>query len=187
MPDCTATTSYCSRATQTRGGCIGSAVLGLCSFFVSKSGNRESGVDASVASHSISVSASLDVTVASLGASHLPAASLFNPRRACAVRVTVLCLSVCLSATILALQATRRLMSDTNSFSATSARKITWRIFTIITGLPRPGLAHSAQRGRIKLLGGYISKSRAALHPLTITQLELAISELGLLPLVASE
>ena len=42
-------------------------------------------------------------------------------------RVTVLglcvCLSVCLSTTILALQATRRLMSDTNSFSATRARK----------------------------------------------------------------
>ena len=32
---------------------------------------------------------------------------------------------VCLSTTILALQATRRLMSDTNSFSATRASKIT--------------------------------------------------------------
>ena len=32
-------------------------------------------------------------------------------------------LSFCLSTTILALQATRRLMSDTNSFSATRARK----------------------------------------------------------------
>ena len=31
---------------------------------------------------------------------------------------------VCLSTTILALQATRRLMSNTNSFSATRARKI---------------------------------------------------------------
>ena len=31
------------------------------------------------------------------------------------------CLSVCLSTTILALQATRRLMSDTNSFGATRA------------------------------------------------------------------
>ena len=55
------------------------------------------------------------------------ACSFINPRRACAARVTVvvLCvrLSVCLpvSATILALQATRRLMSDTNSFSATRA------------------------------------------------------------------
>ena len=33
------------------------------------------------------------------------------------------CLSVCLSATILALQATRRLMSDINRFSATRAGK----------------------------------------------------------------
>ena len=35
------------------------------------------------------------------------------------------CLSVCVSTTILGLQATRRLMSDTNS--ATRARKLTWR------------------------------------------------------------
>ena len=52
---------------------------------------------------------------------------LINPRRTCAARVTVVvlcvCLSVCLSATILALQATRRLMSDTNRFSATRAGK----------------------------------------------------------------
>ena len=52
--------------------------------------------------------------------------TIFNPRRACAARVTVVgrlsvCLFVCLSTTILALQATRRLMSDTNSFSATRA------------------------------------------------------------------
>ena len=56
--------------------------------------------------------------------------TLINPRRACAARVTVVvcvsvclfvCLFVCLSTTILALQATRRLMSDTNSFSATRA------------------------------------------------------------------
>ena len=51
--------------------------------------------------------------------------SIVNPRRACAARVTVVglcvCLSVCLSTTILALQATRRLMSDTNSFGATRA------------------------------------------------------------------
>ena len=58
-----------------------------------------------------------------------PSAVLVNPRRACAVRVTVVglcvclsvCLFVCLSTTILTLQATRRLMSDTNSFSATRA------------------------------------------------------------------
>ena len=60
---------------------------------------------------------------------------VINPRRACAARVTIVvlcvCLSVslfvCLSASILALQATRRLMSDTSSFSATRAGKITWR------------------------------------------------------------
>ena len=50
--------------------------------------------------------------------------TIINPRRACAARVAVvvLCVSVCL--TILGLQATRRLMSDTNIFSATRARKI---------------------------------------------------------------
>ena len=106
-----------------------------------------------------------------------------NPRRACAARVTVVglcvCLSVCLSTTILALQAMRRLMSDTNSFSATRAWKIMWRfcwndgvreiwpICIISTGLPRPGLARSAHRGR----RDYVSKSSAALNPLTITQL----------------
>ena len=55
--------------------------------------------------------------------------SIINPRRACAARVTVVvlcvcvsvCLCVCVSGTILGLQATRRLMSDTNSFSATRA------------------------------------------------------------------
>ena len=56
---------------------------------------------------------------------------VINPRRACAVRVTVVvlcvCLSVCLSTTILTLQATRRLMNDTNSFSAIRARKRIWR------------------------------------------------------------
>ena len=40
------------------------------------------------------------------------------------VVVLSVCLSVCVFTTILALQATR---SDTNSFSATRARKITWR------------------------------------------------------------
>ena len=37
------------------------------------------------------------------------------------------------------------------------------------TGLPRPRLARSAHRGRVKLLRGYVSKSTAALNPLTIT------------------
>ena len=54
---------------------------------------------------------------------------LINPRRACAARVTVVvlrvcvCVCVCVSTTILGLQATRRLMSDTNSFSATRASR----------------------------------------------------------------
>ena len=59
---------------------------------------------------------------------------LINPRRACAARVTVVVLSVRQSVrlsvcahSILGLQATRRLMSDTNSFSATRERKIMWR------------------------------------------------------------
>ena len=39
------------------------------------------------------------------------------------------CLSVCLSASILTLQATRRLMSDTSSFSATRAGKNNVAIF----------------------------------------------------------
>ena len=91
----------------------------------------------------------------------------------------LVCVSVCLSMTILALQAMRRLMSDTNSFSATRAWKIMWRfcwndcireiwpIGIISTGLPRSGLARSAHRGQ----RGYVSKSSAALNPLTITQL----------------
>ena len=58
---------------------------------------------------------------------------LLNPRHACAARVTVLglCVSVCVCVcvcvyvwtTILALQATRRLFSDTNGLGATRARK----------------------------------------------------------------
>ena len=58
---------------------------------------------------------------------------IINPRRACAARVTVVvlcfCVSVCVcvSTTILAPRATRRLMSDTNRFSATRAGKIMWR------------------------------------------------------------
>ena len=55
----------------------------------------------------------------------VPLSSVIDPRRACAVRVTVVilcvCLCVCLFTTILATQATKRLMSDTNSLSATRA------------------------------------------------------------------
>ena len=45
--------------------------------------------------------------------------------------------------------------------------------------IPRPGLARSAHRGRIKLLRGYVSKSSAALNPLTITQLACELSMRG--------
>ena len=48
VADCTAATSHSSRATQTRGSCIGSAILRFCSVCVSPSGDRESGVGASV-------------------------------------------------------------------------------------------------------------------------------------------
>ena len=46
--------------------------------------------------------------------------SLINPRRACAERVTAL---ICLSAAILALQATRQLMSNTNGFELCESEK----------------------------------------------------------------
>ena len=36
VADCTAATSHSSRATQTRGGCIGSAILRFCSVCVSR-------------------------------------------------------------------------------------------------------------------------------------------------------
>ena len=56
------------------------------------------------------------------------------------------------------------------------SRDMAWKqakkpIFIMSTGLPRPGLARSAHRGRIKFLRGYVSKSSAAANPLTITQL----------------
>ena len=56
VADCTAATSHSSRATQTRGDCIGSAVLRFCSVCVCQNGDRESGVGASVASHNSFVS-----------------------------------------------------------------------------------------------------------------------------------
>ena len=62
-----------------------------------------------------------------VGNYELPIIVIFviNPRRACAARVAVVvlcdCLYFCVSPTILALQATRRLMSDTNNVCATRA------------------------------------------------------------------
>ena len=62
---------------------------------------------------------------------------LINPRREYAARVTVVVLCVCLFVCLFVClrlfshyrlrQPTRWLMSDTNSFSATRARKIMWR------------------------------------------------------------
>ena len=54
---------------------------------------------------------------------------VINPWRACAARVTLVglpavCMSLCLSTLILALQATRRPMSDTNDCRTTRTRKI---------------------------------------------------------------
>ena len=54
--------------------------------------------------------------------------NVINPRRACAARVTVLGLCVCLSTFILELQATKRQVNGTLVFSATNARKIMWPI-----------------------------------------------------------
>ena len=50
---------------------------------------------------------------------------IINPRRACAARVTVVVL--CVSMTIFALLATRRLLSDTNNFSGTGATILKWQ------------------------------------------------------------
>ena len=55
---------------------------------------------------------------------HIPT-RVINPRRACTARVTVVvlsfCLSVCLLPRFLPLRAIRRLITDTNGFSATMA------------------------------------------------------------------
>ena len=49
---------------------------------------------------------------------------VINPQCSCAARVTVDVMSVCLSTTILALEPTRRLVSDNNSFNGTLSRII---------------------------------------------------------------
>ena len=61
------------------------------------------------------------------GTEHLVLYSIviINPRRVCAARVTVVvlsvCVCVCVSTLILALQATKRPISDTSSFRITRA------------------------------------------------------------------
>ena len=73
-------------------------------------------------------------------------------------------------------------MSDTNSFSATRARKKCGN-FAETTAFEQYGVEtsekgnmHNEHRGRMKLLRGYVSKSSAALNPLTITQLACELS-----------
>ena len=120
---------------------------------------------------------------------------LIKPRRACAARVTVLglcvCLSVCLSvydysrttgygAAYERYQQLQWYKGMKNNVAILlkrlCSRDMAWKqakkpICVMSTGLPWPGLARSAHRGRINLLRGYVSKSSAALNPLTITQL----------------
>ena len=120
---------------------------------------------------------------------------LINPRRACAARVTVvvlcICLSVCLSVSNYSrttgyeaayeryqqLQCYKGKKNNvaillkrlgSRDMACKQAKK---PICLMSTGLPQPGLARSAHRGRIKFLRGYVSKSSAAVNPLTITQL----------------
>ena len=108
-----------------------------------------------------------------------------NPRRACAARVTVVilcvcpsvCLSVCLFVCLFV-----SIYSRTTGYEAAYERyqqlqcykgrknnvaillKRSKPICIMSTGLPRPGLARSAHRGRIKFLRGYVSKSSAAVN-----------------------
>ena len=62
-------------------------------------------------------------------------------------------------------------------YSMKTSEKANMHNYTI--SLTRPGLACSAHRVRIKLLRGYVSKSSAALNPLTITQLACELSMRG--------
>ena len=115
-----------------------------------------------------------------------------NPRRACAARVTVVvlcvCLSVCLSVCLFVYYYSRTTGYEAayeryqqiqcykgrkNNVaillkrlrSRDMARKQAKKPICIMsTGLPRPGLARSAHRGRIKFLRGYVSKSSAAVN-----------------------
>ena len=108
---------------------------------------------------------------------------IINPRRACAARVTVVVLSVCLctfysrttgSETAYEryqqLQCYKRKKNNVAILlkplrSGDMARKEAKKPICIMsTGLPQPGLARSAHRGRIKFLRGYVSKSSAAVN-----------------------
>ena len=127
---------------------------------------------------------------------------IFNPRRACAARVTVVVLCVCVSVCVSVCDYSRttdyRLAYEryqqlqcykgkkpnvaillkrlrSRDMAGKQAKK---PICVMSTGLPRPGLARSAHRGRTKFLRGYVFKSSAALNPLTITQLHVHVASL---------
>ena len=114
---------------------------------------------------------------------------IINPRRACAARVTVVVLCVCLSVCLFV-----SYYSRTTGYEAVYERyqqlqcykgmKNNVAIFlNLTTAFGRygvktsekanihtsTGFSRSAHRGRIKLLKGYVSKSSADLNPLTIT------------------
>ena len=113
---------------------------------------------------------------------------LVNPRRACAARVTVVvlcvCLSVCLSVSIYSrttgYEAAYERYQQLQCYKGRKnnvaillkrlrSRDMAWKqakkpICIMSTGLPRPGLARSTHRGRIKFLRGYVSKSSAAVN-----------------------
>ena len=111
---------------------------------------------------------------------------IFNPRRACAARVTVYCRSLRLSVYDYSrttgyeaaheryqqLQCYKTMKNNVAILLKRLPSEASEKPTCIMsTGLPRPGLPRSAHRGQIKLLRGYISKFSAALNLLTITQL----------------
>ena len=61
--------------------------------------------------------------------------------------------------------------AETTAFERYGVKTSEKSIMHMSTGLPRPRLGRSAHRGPIKLLRGYVSKSSAALNPLTIKKL----------------
>ena len=122
---------------------------------------------------------------------------VINPRRACAARVIVVVLCVCLFVSdysrttgyeaayeryqqLQCYKGKKKIVAI--SLKRLRSRDMAWKhakksICKMSTGLPRLGIARSAHRGRMKLLRGYVSKSSAALNPLTITQLACELSK----------
>ena len=72
-------------------------------------------------------------------------------------------------------------VAETTAFERYGVKKKrkSQKLCIMSTGLPRPGLARSAHRGRIRSLREYVSKSSPALNPLTITQLACELSMRG--------